>query len=112
MSSSFLYSLVNIKLKMYKLLLTTLIVPNIKFFIVNGINPELEITKKTKIPKDQDTHSHRYSVRLEKFKNILNFFRETDEINYLNEINSTEFTILLPNDKYFTEWNESIFGKL
>lgn len=102
----------NIKLKMHKLLLTTLIVLNIKFFfIVNGINPELEITSK----KNKDTQRSRYTTvidilsdNIEKFKNILNFFREADEINYLNEINSTEFTILLPNDKYFTEWNESI----
>ena len=48
------------------------------------------------------------SDNINKFKNVLNFFREADLINYLNEINSTEFTMLLPNDKYFTDWDEDL----
>ena len=64
--------------------------------------------------KNKDVTRPRYTTvidilsdNIQKFKTILNLIREADEINYLNEINSTGFTILLPNDKYFKENNET-----
>lgn len=65
------------------------------------------------IQEEKDLPRTRYTTvvdvlsdNINKFKNVLNFFREADLINYLNEINSTEFTMLLPNNKYFTDWGE------
>lgn len=65
--------------------------------------------------KEKDLPRARYTTvvdvlsdNINKFKNVLNFFREADLINYLNEINSTDFTMLLPNDKYFTDWDEDL----
>lgn len=65
--------------------------------------------------KNKDVARPRYTTvvdilsdNIRKFKTILNLIREADEINYLNEINSTDFTILLPNDKYFKEYNDTI----
>ncbi|KAL6935114.1 uncharacterized protein HGUI_00407 [Hanseniaspora guilliermondii] len=67
--------------------------------------------------KEKDLLRTRYTTvvdvladNIDKFNNILNFFREADLINFLNEINSTEFTLLIPNDNYFTEWDESLLG--